>query len=73
MADTYTEGYRIGFVKGNKDLAKKKVVQIVFPIGFERMIKLAIDNFAKLDLQPTIMRTPHSIFTKRGTNIAGYY
>ena len=29
MADTYTEGYRIGFIKGNKDLSKKKVAQIV--------------------------------------------
>ena len=73
MADTYTEGYRIGFVKGNKDLSKKKVVQIVYPIGFERMIKLAIGNFEKMGLQPTIMRTPHSIFTKRGTSVAGFY
>jgi len=73
MADTYTEGYRIGFVKGNKDLSKKKVVQIVYPIGFERMIKLAIDNFEKMGLQPAIMRTPHSIFTKRGTSLGGFY
>ena len=73
MADTYTEGYRIGFVKGNKDLSKKKVVQIVYPIGFERMIKLAIKNFEKMGLQPAIMRTPHSIFTKRGTALAGFY
>ena len=73
MADTYTEGYRIGFVKGNKDLSKKKVVQIVYPIGFERMIKIAIANFEKMGLQPSIMRTPHSIFTKRGTALGGYY
>ncbi len=73
MADTYTEGYRIGFVKGNKDLSKKKVVQIVYPIGFERMIRLAIENFEAMGLQPTIMRTPHSIFTKRGTSIGGFY
>ncbi len=73
MADTYTEGYRIGFVKGNKDLSKKKVVQIVYPIGFERMIRLAIDNFEKMGLTPTIMRTPHSIFTKRGTALGGFY
>lgn len=73
MADTYTEGYRIGFVKGNKDLSKKKVVQIVYPIGFECMIRLAIGNFEKMGLQPTIMRTPHSIFTKRGTSVAGFY
>lgn len=73
MADTYTEGYRIGFVKGNKDLSKKKVVQIVCPIGFERMIRYAVDNFEKMGLQPSIMRTPHSIFTKRGTAIGGFY
>lgn len=73
MADTYTEGYRIGFVKGNKDLSKKKVVQIVYPIGFERMIRLAIVNFEKMGLQPAIMRTPHSIFTKRGTALGGFY
>lgn len=73
MADTYTEGYRIGFIKGNKDLSKKKVVQIVYPIGFERMIKLAIANFEKMGLQPAIMRTSHSVFWGRGTGISGYY
>ena len=37
------------------------------------MIKLAIGNFEKMGLRPTIMRTPHSIFTKRGTSVAGFY
>lgn len=73
MADTYTEGYRIGFVKGNKDLSKKRCVQIAYPIGFERMIRKAIENFADMNLQPVIMRTPHSIFFRRGTTVAGYY
>lgn len=73
MADTYTEGYRIGFVKGNKDLSKKKVVEIRYPIGFERMIKQAIENFEKMGLKPTIVRSPHSIFTKRGMLTLGYF
>ena len=73
MADTYTEGYRIGFIKGNKDLSKKKVAQIVYPIGFEQIVKLAIDNFKKMGLDVTMMRTSHSIFTKRGTSVGGYY
>lgn len=73
MADTYTEGYRIGFVKGNKDLSKKKIVNIVYPIGFERMIKLAIANFEQMGLKPSIMRTTHSIFYKRGIGVNGYY
>lgn len=73
MADTYTEGYRIGFVKGNKDLSKKKVVNIVYPLGFERMILKAIHNFDNMGLKPTIMRSSRSIFHKRGMAIGGYY
>lgn len=73
MADTYTEGYRIGFIKGNKDLSKKEVVNIIYPIGFERVIKLAIANFEKMGLRVTLMRTPHSVFHKRGTAVSGYY
>lgn len=73
MADTYTEGYRIGFIKGNKDISKKKVVNIIYPIGFEKVVKLAIANFETMGLKATLMRTPHSIFHKRGTAIGGYY
>lgn len=73
MADTYTEGYRIGFIKGNKDLSKKKVVNIIYPIGFERVVKRAIENFEGMGLQPTLMRNSHSIFHKRGTGVNGYY
>ena len=73
MADTYTEGYRIGFVKGNKDLSKKKVVNIIYPLGFEKVIKLAIGNFEKMGLKPTLMRNSHSIFFKRAGRVNGYY
>lgn len=73
MADTYTEGYRIGFEKTGKDLSIKKVVQIVYPLGFERMIRVAIKNFEDMGLQPTIMRTPHSIFDRRGMAVGGFY
>lgn len=73
MADTYTEGYRIGFVKGNKDLSKKKVVNIIYPLGFEKVIKLAIENFDKMGLKPTLMRNSHSIFFKRTSRVNGYY
>lgn len=56
MADTYTEGYRIGFVLGNKDLSKKKTVNIRFTLGFERMIRAAVRNFEKMGLKPVIYR-----------------
>lgn len=54
MADTYTEGYRIGFEVTGKDLSKKTGVEIRYHLGFERMIRRAIENFAKLQLKPAI-------------------
>lgn len=47
IASAYTEGYRIGFINGNKDLSKKKVVNIRYSVGFERIIKKAIENFER--------------------------
>lgn len=40
MARTFSEGYRIGFVVGKKDLSKKKTVNIRYQLGFERMVKI---------------------------------
>lgn len=56
MADTFTEGYRIGFEVTGKDLSKKGIVLISYKLGFERMMRRAIDNFAKLGLQPVAVR-----------------
>lgn len=54
MADTYTEGYRIGFETTGKDLSKKETVEIRYPIGFERMVRAAVCNFEKMKLKPTM-------------------
>ena len=59
MADTFTEGYRIGFETTGKDITKKTVVEIRYPIGFERMVRAAIHNFKKIGLQPVLR--PYSI------------
>ncbi|MBO5069376.1 MAG: aminopeptidase [Roseburia sp.] len=60
MADTYTEGYRIGFEVTGKDLSKKQTVQIRYPIGFERMVRAAVKNFEKLNLKPTMLAASSS-------------
>ncbi len=73
IADTYTEGYRIGFVKGNKDLSKKTTVEIRYVLGFERIVAEAIKNFDAMGLKPTIIRASDSIFYKRGVHKLGYY
>lgn len=54
MADTYTEGYRIGFEVTGKDLSIKKTVDLYYHIGFERMLRKAVENFAKLGLKPVV-------------------
>lgn len=41
MADTYTEGYRMCFVNGRKDLSKKGSVNVRYTLGFERVVRKA--------------------------------
>ena len=55
MADTYTEGYRIGFAATGKDLSKKTTAQVRYPIGFERMVRAAVRNFEKMGLEVTML------------------
>ena len=73
MADVYTEGYRIGFVNTGKNLSKKATVNIRYTLGFERVIRIAIENFRKMGLKPTIYRAGVSALTKRQHLKIGYY
>ncbi len=73
MASTYTEGYRIGFIKGNKDLSKKRVVNIRYCLGFERIVRQAVINFEQMGLSPTIYRAASLSLNKRGQHRVGYY
>lgn len=57
MADTYTEGYRIGFEVTGKDLSKKATVDLYYHIGFERMLRKAVENFDKMGLKPVVRDT----------------
>jgi aminopeptidase len=73
MADTYTEGYRMGFINGRKDLSKKKIVNIRYQIGFERMVYHAILNFKKMGLETTIYRAAYNAVNKRQHLKIGYH
>ncbi|MCM1263600.1 MAG: aminopeptidase [Butyrivibrio sp.] len=73
MADTYTEGYRIGFEVGNKDISIKKTVGIRYCLGFERMIRTAIKNFDRIGLKPTVHRAGGNIFQGWSVNKNGYF
>ena len=54
LAHVYTEGYRRGFENAGKDLSIKETVDIRYNIGFERIVKSAISDFAKMGLKPVI-------------------
>ena len=73
MGDTFSEGYRIGFVNTGKDLSKKSVVNIYYAMGFERIVKKAIENFAKMGLKPSIFRTSHSVITRGRNSQIGFF
>ncbi len=54
IASLYTEGYKRGFVATGKDLSIKSSVQLMYVIGFERIVKAAIKRFADMGLKPVI-------------------
>ncbi len=73
LADTFTEGYRTGFLVSGKDITKKKTVNIRYRTGFERIIREAVLNFREMGLEPVIYRASLSIFHKKGVNRVGVY
>lgn len=72
MARTYTEGYREGFIHAGIDLSKKRTVNIRYAIGFERMIRAAVRQFAAMGLEPTIFRSAVHAVSKSQNGRIGY-
>ena len=72
MAGTYTEGYRMGFITGRKDIRKKKTVNIRYELGFERMVKAAILQFEEMGLKAVIYRHALHAVNKRSQNRVGF-
>ena len=73
IADTFTEGYRKGFEATGKDITIKKTVNIRYFIGFERVVKAAIENFRKIGLETIINRAQSSFFQGRNVQKVGFY
>ena len=73
MADVYTEGYRIGFINTGKDLSRKSTVNIRYTLGFERVVRQAVENFRQMGLKPVIYRAAVSVLNKRLMHKIGYY
>lgn len=72
IASVYTEGYREGFKINGMDITKKKLVNIRYSVGFERIIKAAIIQFRAMGLEPVIYRSAVHSLNKRQMIKIGY-
>lgn len=62
IARIYTEGFRKGFAASGKDIKKKRTVDIRYHLGFERIVRAAVRQFAEMGLSPIISRVePHAV------------
>ncbi|MDO4478633.1 MAG: aminopeptidase [Lachnospiraceae bacterium] len=73
MASAFTEGYRTGFIKAGKPLSKKKTVGIRFELGFERVVRAAMHQFAEMGLRTTLCRAAYRLSDKRQALRIGYF
>lgn len=73
MARTFTEGYRIGFINGRKDITKKNSVNIRYQLGFEPIVKRAVLQFEKMGLKPVIYRSAVHAVNRKQHHRIGYY
>ncbi len=73
MASVYTEGYRRGFELAGIDLSRKKTVELRYQVGFERILREAVRQFAAMGLRPTLFRAAPGAVNKRQHLKIGYY
>lgn len=64
MAGAYTEGYLKGFLRAGKDISVKKTVLVTLPIGFERFMRKAVQNFREAGLAVIFRRYPAHLTDK---------
>ena len=55
MAFAFTDGYERGFYAAGIDYSERKIVEIRYPLGFERIIKSAVEIFVSKGKE-TVMR-----------------
>lgn len=73
MAAVYTEGYKRGFELAGIDLSKKRTVEIRYQLGFERIVREAVSQFAAMGLKPTLFRAAQAAVNKRQHLKIGYF
>ena len=72
IAQSYIEGYREEFKQAGIDLSSKKIVDIQYRVGFERVVKKIIEKFKMMGLEVTIYRAAVSVITKKQNLTPGF-
>ena len=72
IARTFTEGFRKGFLMKGVDLSTKETVNIRYSIGYERVIRAAIRQFADMGLESILYRSASNTLNKRQNHRIGY-
>ncbi len=73
MAKVFTGGYIKGFETTGKDISIKNLVQIMYPVGFERIVKEAAKIFKGIGLDITYKRYEPSFIGGRKLIRSGYF
>lgn len=61
LADAYTESCRMAFEAAGLDLSGEKIVSLGYPVGLERMLRRAVENFERVGIQTAAGRMAHSV------------
>ncbi len=56
MASCYVGGFVKGYESARKDMKKKSIVKVEYPIGFERVVRRSIELFNEYNLNPIFSR-----------------
>lgn len=72
LADTWSQGYRMGFVLAGKPLEKKSTAAFIYHVGFERIVRAAMENLRKTGLRPTAYRYAVSAVSRRSAGRNGF-
>lgn len=72
MAGVFAQGFKRGFEVAGKDMSRKKTVNIRYRVGFERVIRVAVEHFSQMGLAPVFFRAATDIFSRKSARI-GYF
>ncbi len=72
LAETFTGGFLEGYRRAGKDLSGKRTVQVLYELGFERVVRRAAEKFREMGLEPTYARTPVNLLLRSAGRGSGY-